>query len=59
MSTFYLQSAQEQNNMFLPLDFEVNTLERCLTTPPPSPPRRGAIILNTELMASENLPTPT
>ena len=27
MSTFYLQSAQEQNNMFLPLDFEVNTLE--------------------------------
>lgn len=26
MSTFYLQSAQEQNSMFLPLTFEVNTL---------------------------------
>ena len=27
MSTFYLQSAQDQNQMFLPLTFEVNTLE--------------------------------
>lgn len=27
MSTFYLQSAQEQNQMFVPLTFDVNTLE--------------------------------
>lgn len=27
MSTFYLQSAQEQNTMFVPLTFPVNTLE--------------------------------
>ena len=59
MSTFYLQSAQEQNNMFLPLDFEVNTLEEVPDYTAPITSQEGAIILNTELMASENLPTPT
>lgn len=59
MSTFYLQSAQEQNNMFLPLDFEVNTLEEVPNYTAPITSQEGAIILNTELMASENLPTPT
>ena len=57
MSTFYLQSAQEQNNMFLPLDFEVNTLEEVPDYTAPITSQEGAIILNTELMASENLPT--
>ena len=59
MSTFYLQSAQEQNNMFLPLDFAVNTLEEVPDYTAPITSQEGAIILNTELMASENLPTPT
>ena len=59
MSTFYLQSAQEQNNMFLPLDFEVNTLEEVPDYTAPITSQEGAIILNTELMATENLPTPT
>ena len=59
MSTFYLQSAQEQNNMFLPLDFEVNTLEEVPDYTAPITSQEGAIILNTELMASEGLPTPT
>lgn len=59
MSTFYLQSAQEQNNMFLSLDFEVNTLEEVPDYTAPITSQEGAIILNTELMASENLPTPT
>ena len=59
MSTFYLQSAQEQNNMFLPLTFEVNTLEEVPDYTAPITSQEGAIILNTELMVSENLPAPT
>ena len=59
MSTFYLQSAQEQNEMFLPLTFEVNTLTEVPDYTAPITSQEGAIILNTELMASENLPTPT
>lgn len=59
MSTFYLQSAQEQNNMFLPLEFEVKTLEEVPDYTAPITSQEGAIILNTELMASEGLKTPT
>ena len=42
-----------------PLDFEVNTLEEVPDYTAPITSQEGAIILNTELMASENLPTPT
>ena len=53
MSTFYLQSAQEQNNMFLPLDFEVNTLEEVSDYTAPITSQEGAIILNTADSLSE------
>lgn len=59
MSTFYLQSAQDQNAMFLPLSFEVNTLTQVPDYTAPITAQEGAIILNTELMESEGLPTPT
>ena len=59
MSTFYLQSAQEQNNMFLPLEFEVNTLEEVPDYTAPITSQEGAIILNTELIKSEGLSVPT
>lgn len=59
MSTFYLQSAQEQNNMFKPLEFDVKTLEEVADYTAPITSQEGAIILNTELMESENLPVPT
>lgn len=59
MSTFYLQSAQEQNEMFLPLEFEVKTLDEVPDYTAPITSQEGAIILNTELMESEGLPTPT
>lgn len=59
MSTFYLQSAQNQNAMFLPLTFEVNTLTEVPDYTAPITAQEGAIILNTELMKSEGLPTPT
>ena len=43
MSTFYLQSAQDQNNMFLPLTFEVNTLEEVPDYTAPITSQEGAI----------------
>lgn len=59
MSTFYLQSAQDQNKMFLPLAFDVHTMVKVPDYTAPITSQEGAIILNTELMASENLPAPT
>ncbi len=59
MSTFYLQSAQDQNDMFLPLTFDVNTLTEVPDYTAPITSQEGAIILNTELMEENNLPTPT
>lgn len=59
MSTFYLESAQSTNNMFVPLEFDVNTLEEFPDYCAPITSQEGAIILNTELMEQENLPAPT
>ena len=59
MSTFYVQSAQNQNKMFLPLTFDVNTMNEVPDYTAPITSQEGAIILNTELMAEENLPAPT
>ena len=59
MSTFYLKSAQDQNNMFLPLTFDVNTLEEVPDYTAPITSQEGAIIVNTELLEENNLPTPT
>ena len=58
MSTFYLQSAQEQNNMFKTLEFDVNTLEEVPDYTAPITSQEGVIILNTDLMKSEGLTTP-
>lgn len=59
MSTFYLQSAQDTNSMFLPLDFDVKTLEESPDYCAPITSQEGAIILNTELLEQEGLPRPT
>lgn len=59
MSTFYLQSAQTQNNMFQTLTFEVNTLEKVPDYTAPITSQEGAIIVNTEILAENNLPMPT
>lgn len=59
MSTFYVQSAQEQHDMFLPLTFDVKTIQEVPKYTAPITSQEGAIILNTELMKSENLPVPT
>lgn len=58
MSTFYLQSAQDTNHMFLPLTFDVNTLEEFPDYCAPITSQEGAILLNTQLLEQEGLPRP-
>ena len=59
MSTFYLQSAQESNKMFLPLDFAVKTIAPVPNYCAPITSQEGAIIINTDLLQNEGLPRPT
>lgn len=59
MSTFYVDSAQEQNNMFLDLEFEVNTLDEFASYEAPITAQEGTIIVNTQMMEEYNLPMPT
>lgn len=58
MSTYYVDSAQEQNRMFKDLDFDVNTVESSPSYCAPFLANQGAIILNTEVMKENNLPVP-
>lgn len=59
MSTFYIDSAQEQNHMFKDLTFEVNTLDEFSSYCAPITAQEGAIILNTKVMEASGLPVPT
>lgn len=59
MSTFYLQSAQDQNQMFRTLTFDVNTLDEVPDFTAPITSQEGSIIVNTEYLAENNLPMPT
>ena len=59
MSTFYIESAQEQNQMFTDLTFEHHTLSEFPSYCTPITAQEGAIILNTRVMESQNLPVPT
>lgn len=59
MSTFYVDSAQEQNSMFKDLEFDVNTIDEFPSYCAPITAQEGTIIANTEMMEENNLPTPT
>ena len=59
MSTFYLQSAQDQNDMFLDLTFDVNTLQEVPSYTAPITSQEGAIIVNTQVLEENGLPMPT
>ncbi|MBS6646941.1 MAG: ABC transporter substrate-binding protein [Clostridiaceae bacterium] len=59
MSSYYIDSAQAQNQMFLDLAFDHNTLSEYPSYYTPITAQEGAIIVNTELLESENLPMPT
>lgn len=61
MSSFYLDSAQEQNNMFKDLAFDYTTISENDSSDfyAPITKQEGAIIVNTELLKENNLDTPT
>ena len=59
MSSFYLESSEEENDMYADLTFETNALEEYPSYYTPITSQEGAIILNTEVMKENNLPTPT
>ncbi|MBT9775550.1 ABC transporter substrate-binding protein [Clostridium sp. MCC353] len=59
MSSYYIDSAQAQNQMFLNLTFDHKTLAEYPSYYTPITAQEGAVIVNTELLESENLPMPT
>ncbi|MCQ4726107.1 extracellular solute-binding protein [Anaerotignum faecicola] len=59
LSTFYIDSAQEQKNMFQNLNFEYKLLDGSEKTYcAPITSQEGAIIINTEMLSENGLPTP-
>ncbi len=58
MSTFYVESAQEENQMFRDIAFDAATLEEHDSYCVPVICNAGSIIVNTEEMKANNLPTP-
>ena len=59
MSSFYIDSAQEEQQMFKNIEFETKALDSYPSFYTPITAQEGAIIINTEMMAENNLPTPT
>lgn len=59
MSTFYVESAQEENQMFQDLTFDAGTIEEYPSYCAPITAQEGTIIINTEVMEENNLPMPT
>ena len=59
MSTFYVDSAQEQNEMFQDLSFDADTIDEYPSYCAPITAQEGTIIVNTEVMEENNLPMPT
>ena len=58
MSTFYVESAQAQNEMFQDLTFDVDTIDEFEPYCAPITSQEGTIIVNTEMMEENNLPMP-
>lgn len=58
MSTFYIESAQEENSMFQDLAFDADTIEEFPSFCAPVTSQEGTIIVNTEMMEENNLPMP-
>ena len=58
MSTFYVESAQDQNSMFQDLTFDVDTIDEFEPYCAPITSQEGTIIVNTEMMEENNLPMP-
>lgn len=58
MSTFYIDSAQEQNEMFADLTFEHETLGTYPSYCTPMTAQEGTMIVNTRVMEESGLPRP-
>ena len=58
MSSFYLESSQQENNMYADLTFDTGALEDYPAYYTPITSQEGAIIVNTEMMKENNLPMP-
>lgn len=58
MSSFYLESAQDQNQMFRNLTFETEALEEYPDYYAPITKQEGALIVNTQMMKEQNLDMP-
>lgn len=58
MSSFYLDSAQETNQMFLDLTFETKPLTDYPSFYTPITAQEGTILVNTEVLKENNLPMP-
>ena len=59
MTSYYLDSAQEQNDMFVDLTFDVNTTDEYPSFYAPFLGNQGAILVNTDVLAENNLEMPT
>lgn len=58
MSSYYVDSAQEQQHMFKDLDFEVKALADYPAFEAPTTSQEGSIFVNTEVMEEKGLPMP-
>lgn len=58
MSSYYMESAQAQHQMFQNLSFDVNTTDPYPEYYAPFLANQGAIIINTDMMAEKNLELP-
>lgn len=58
MSSYYVDSAQEQQHMFKDLDFEVKALAGYPSFEAPTTSQEGSIFVNTGVMAEKGLPMP-
>lgn len=58
MSSYFIDSAQQQNNMFEDLSFKLNTLEKYPAYSMPILGNTGALFVNTNLIKEKGLPMP-
>ncbi|WP_212031207.1 extracellular solute-binding protein [Cytobacillus depressus] len=59
MSSYFIESAQQQHAMFKDLTFETNALEKSSTFYTPILANTGSIFVNTEVIKQKGLPMPT
>ncbi|MEG0662041.1 MAG: ABC transporter substrate-binding protein, partial [Anaerovoracaceae bacterium] len=59
ISSYYLDAAQKEKSMFTPLDFDYTPLDEKKDFYAPLLAFEGSIIVNTKVLAENNLPLPT